>query len=258
MTRRERLAAGPAPTVEVRLTAGRARVLPADDDQVEVVIESRQADAYRVEMAGDRVRVEQPVRGLQGSSEDLVELRLPPGASLSARTTTAELECHAPLASLSAVLVSGGLRAGRLGGDARVRTASGDVELGDVAGDLMVHSASGDLAGGTVRGAVEVTTASGDVRLAGVGGRLEVRTASGDVRVRRYEGPEVRVRSVSGDLTLGLPTGLDVELSGSTLSGSVRNGFADRTDQGEGDRVARRQVRVQLQSVSGDLVLEPA
>ncbi|WP_153395253.1 DUF4097 family beta strand repeat-containing protein [Ornithinicoccus halotolerans] len=257
MTRRERFTAVATPTVELRLTAGRARLLPAEDEVVEVVIESRQADAYRVERSGTQVWVEQPGRGLGGSSNDLVELRLPPGAAVTARTTAAELESDVRLGSLSAVLVSGGLRAGPVDGTARVRTASGDVEVGDVGGDLTVHSASGDVTAGRVTGAVEATTASGDVRMDAVGGRLEVRTASGDVRVRRYEGPEVRVRSVSGDLWLGLPPGLEVELSGSTLSGAVRNGFADRAgqDTGPGDR---RPVRVQLQSVSGDLVLQPA
>lgn len=257
MTRRERLDAGESPAVELRLTAGRARLLPAEGSQVEVVIESRQADAYRVEQSGTRVRVEQPARGLGGSSDDLVELRLPPGTAVTARTTAADLECDVPLASLSAVLVSGGLRAGAVAGTARVRTASGDLEVGDVGGELTVHSASGDVTAGRVAGAVEATTASGDVRLEAVGGRLDVRTASGDVRVRRYEGSEVRVRSVSGDLNLGLPAGLEVELSGSTLSGAVRNGFADRHSD-DTDDSPRRQVRVQLQSVSGDLVLQPA
>jgi len=78
--------------------------------------------------------------------------------------------------------------------------------------------------------------------------------ASGDVVVRQYAGASVAVRTVSGDVRLGLPSGIRVEPQISTLSGKVDL----PAGTGELTTGERRVVRVRLRTVSGDIRIERA
>lgn len=115
-----------------------------------------------------------------------------------------------------------------------ISTASGDVRIGAVKGSCECTTASGDVVLGRADGDVTVRTASGDLRVARFGGRtLEANSMSGDIAVDvapgrrvRYDfqsmtgdvrtrggksepdpdatTAEIRVRSMSGDLDLGV------------------------------------------------------
>jgi DUF4097 and DUF4098 domain-containing protein YvlB len=131
---------------------------------------------------------------------------------------------------------SGDLRVGRVGGAFEAVTGSGDVDTGEVAGPVQARSGSGDVTLGGTAADVVVGTASGEVRLGGAGsGEVEVKTASGDVVVAVPQGTaayldcssvsgrlrsdlaatdaptgdvrrlSVRVRTVSGDVTVRRP-----------------------------------------------------
>ena len=89
------------------------------------------------------------------------------------------------------------------------------------AGEVHASSASGDIRVGTVGGALTASSASGDVSADRVGGDVEVGTTSGDVRLKRCDGDDIAVKTVSGDITIGLPSGIRVLPEISTLSGST-------------------------------------
>ena len=164
---------------------------------------------------------------------------------------------------------SGGVRLiGRLGA-VRVRTASGDVEVdsaarldlttasgdlscAEVGGDTAVSSVSGDCRVKVVGGSLDATLTSGDLRVDECAGDVAVGSTSGDVRIDRCCGTAIAVRSISGDVSVGLPTGIRVEADISTLSG--RAVLPDpSTASVAGDR---RSVRLQLKTVSGDIRVE--
>jgi len=74
------------------------------------------------------------------------------------------------------------------------------------------------------------------------------------VTIRRYTGASVAIRTVSGDVRVGLPSGIRVDPEISTMSGKVSlPPPADATTSGE-----RRTVKVRLRTVSGDIRIERA
>jgi DUF4097 and DUF4098 domain-containing protein YvlB len=99
---------------------------------------------------------------------------------------------------------------------------------------------------------LHANTASGDVRADTVTDDLAAGTASGDVRIGRCDGSDINVKSVSGDIHIGLPTGIRVEPDISSLSGSTRlPPPAKNAPDGP-----RRAVRLRLRTVSGDITIE--
>jgi DUF4097 and DUF4098 domain-containing protein YvlB len=103
---------------------------------------------------------------------------------------------------------------------ADVGSASGDVRLEDVEGEAKVKSVSGDVNVGKVGGQASVNSVSGDASLAHVTGPGAVQTVSGDIEIGDALS-SLRVKTISGDVRVG-----------STTEGTV-----------------------EMQSVSGDLVL---
>ena len=156
-------------------------------------------------------------------------------------------------------------------GALRVRSASGDVRADDVvradvtlaSGDARIEvvrdaadfrATSGDITLGRVGGRLSASLSSGDVRVDELAGDGDIETASGDVVVRRYTGASVGVRSVSGDVRVGLPSGIRVQPEISTLSGKVHLPEPARAASTE----ERRAVKLRLRTVSGDIRIERA
>jgi DUF4097 and DUF4098 domain-containing protein YvlB len=115
-----------------------------------------------------------------------------------------------------------------------------------------VVTASGEVRVGNVAGAVDVKTASGNVVLGGVAGDVAVRTASGRVAVSRFDGIHFEVKTVSGSVRVGLPSGRRYSLLLQTLSGDVRTDFPVSGEVGAGSS------RIAIASVSGDIHISAA
>ena len=254
-TRRETYAVGGSPVLEARLTSGDLRVVVGPDGAVTVTVDGRDTDRFNVEQVGDRIVVEQPSGVIRWGRYEIT-VTAPAGLAVRAKLTSADMDTSLALRELRADVASGDLRCGDVSGDVRVKSASGDVRVGDVAGDVEVASASGDVHVGVIGGKAEVTTASGDCALEAVARSASVRSASGDIVVARFDGPDLRAQSMSGDVRIGFPRGRTLDVDMSTMSGDVRNMFgvdgAPPSD-GSGNRV-----RVYARTVSGDITIGPA
>ena len=95
---------------------------------------------------------------------------------------------------------------GAVGGDLKVQTASGDLRCSSVAGRAVFTTASGDIEVGAAAGQVEVKATSGDVRLGELAHGARVTNVSGDVRVLAIDEGRLHVRSVSGNVVVGVVT----------------------------------------------------
>lgn len=221
-----------------------------------VVTASGGDDDWVVEGAPSGVSIRPVKRWRLRSARVVVEV--PEGTRIEVRAASATVRLTGAFGETHLQSASGDLLVGTLSA-VTASTASGDVRVTDVIADASMTTASGTVEVGHIGGRLTVTTASGDVRAAMVDGDLRVGTTSGDVRIGRSDGAEIAVKSVSGDVHLGLPSGIRVEPDLTTLSGRTQLPAPGGSVPAEGlIASARRIVRVSVRTVSGDITIDRA
>jgi DUF4097 and DUF4098 domain-containing protein YvlB len=105
-----------------------------------------------------------------------------------------------------------------------VKTMSGDV-LAQGVNTLRAETQSGDVTASDVV-TVNASTMSGDIRADGVQARSSLKSMSGDIDVSGSPSARVRASTMSGDVT-----GSGVDLTGSSMSGRVRQRRATAADE---------------------------
>ncbi len=201
-------------------------------------------------------------------------VQVPEGAGVAVVTGSADIEVTGPVGSADVKTASGDVVTDDVAADVHVKTASGDVTVGNVGGQIRAYTASGDLRCSSVAGSAVFSTATGDLELGAAGNRVDVKATSGDVRLGELaRGAKVvnvsgdvrvlalgdgalQVRSVSGNVSVGVAKGVDLQVDVETLSGTVSSEIplVDRPVPG------RREARVMLRirSVSGNVAIAPA
>jgi hypothetical protein len=101
------------------------------------------------------------------------------------------------------------------------RTGSGDQMIGSVRGAVRAQTGSGNISIESTGGALDAQTGSGNIRVNSVSGAINVQTGSGNVDVRQVVKADVRARTGSGDVVLGLPADAAFTLEARTGSGSI-------------------------------------
>ena len=248
-------------SLDVRIPVGTIEVRATDTTESRVSISGeRDEEEITVELAprplgGHRLLVAYEPRktfGWFGGLEDLrCRIEVPTGSHVEAESGSADLTVIGDVAALGFKSGSGALSFGDVAGSTAAKVASGDVEGGAVGGDLSVHSASGDVHVGSVGGATTVRTASGDTELGRVAGSVQVTTASGDVEIERAEAGRLNLKSVSGDVTVGVATGTRVWLDLGSTSGDAISEL-DGSDGGDAS------LEIRAASVSGDILVRRA
>lgn len=228
--RRETFEVGERPGLELNLPSGDAMFLPGEPGRVEVLVNGHLAEEFLVEQVGGKVLLRTPEGWRSRWNSFDVTVRVPPGADLEVRVASADVGVKVDLGSLNARLASGDLRARNIAGDATVQSASGDVEIGEVGGNLSANTASGDIRVRQVGGQATLNSASGEVRVGAALGALAGSTQSGDLDVGRFSGEALECRSVSGDVEIGLPPGLALDIDLNTVSGDIRSDFSTGPD----------------------------
>ncbi len=246
--------------LDIRIPAGEIEIEATDTATTTLEIENeRDPQEFRIEFnphpdGGHRLLVEQRGRrfgiGLGLRRELSVRIGAPTGAHVAVETGSADLTVRGTAGSLTFRSGSGDLSFEHVSGDATVNVASGDASGGAVEGDLIFHSASGDLGIGPVGGEAIANTASGDVRIGSVRRNLRSATASGDVQIGALSAGESSIRSVSGDVAVGVARGTRVWLDLSSVSGSTTSDLA-MSDASPGDVQAELELRAS--TVSGDI-----
>lgn len=127
------------------------------------------------------------------------------------------------------------------GANVSVETQSGDIDVLDLSGSKSFRTASGEVALHRLAGAVEVETVSGDLQIEGPAPiDLKGRTVSGDVELRVPVLRRLDLGTTSGDMQL------DAELRGD-------GPFAIRTISGDVRIVGRTGIRIEAETITGDL-----
>lgn len=235
--------------VEVSAASGSITVERGSHGSVEVEVDTRNPDAWRVAQTGSTISVTNE-RGFGRGGRARIRIAVPDGTSLSVRTASANVRATAPLDRATLSTASGDIDLVDAV-NANLKSASGDIAVDRIAADLTARAASGNVRVGHIGGRASLTSVSGDLQIDRVDGDAVVSTASGDVRVKTFSGSDFESATVSGDLELGLPPGRTVRLSARTLSGSVRLPDRRQASGSNGPEVSLR-----LRSVSGDIRIE--
>jgi DUF4097 and DUF4098 domain-containing protein YvlB len=203
-----------------------------------------------------------------------VRVTVPRGSDVSIATASADVEVTGPVGDADLATASGEVSTDDVTGEMTAKSASGNITVGNVGGALRVHTASGDLRCSSVAGRTTFGTATGDVEIGSAGDRVDVKTTSGnarlgeladgahvtgvsgDVRVLSIGGGTLRVRSVSGNVAVGVAPGVELEVDAETMSGSVQSDIP--LDKTPGDRRGGVRVEISVRSVSGDVAIEHA
>jgi hypothetical protein len=131
---------------------------------------------------------------------------------------------------------------------------------------LVANTVSGDVETQRLRGPVVARSVSGDVHVASAG-PVEVASVSGDVyaALGRMPSHDLQFRSVSGSVTLEVPSGIDADFRAQTLSGSIDSDFPLQRDRDRGGWVhvgeqahatlGRGGPSLSVTTVSGDVIL---
>ncbi|MER6096088.1 hypothetical protein ABT154_09550 [Streptomyces sp. NPDC001728] len=128
---------------------------------------------------------------------------------------------------------SGRVRAGRIGGDAKVRNLNGETMIGETGGELRVNSSNGSIS--VVRAANSVTA----------------KTASGSIRLDEVVRGQITLETSAGVLEVGIAEGTAAWLDVRSKAGRVRNELGVAQGPGESDET----VEVRGRTNVGDIVI---
>jgi DUF4097 and DUF4098 domain-containing protein YvlB len=202
-----------------------------------------------------------------------VRVEVPEGAEVAVATASADVEINGLVsdvdfktasgnasiddvaADVTTKTASGSVTIGRVGGDIRSSTVSGDLRCSSVAGGAHFSATSGDLELGAAGRRVEVKATSGQVRLGELAAGADVKNVSGNVRVLALGEGRLKVRSVSGDVAVGVVRGVALHVDVETTSGVVHSDIP-LTDGPGGDGAGgggEARVDLSVRSVSGNV-----
>jgi DUF4097 and DUF4098 domain-containing protein YvlB len=244
----------PNVSVVLRIRSGEIRFKEGDEGRV-VIMLSGSADALsaiEIDTTPDTVTVSSTGKKRRwiGAAVDAL-VTLPVGSSVLVHSGSGDVVVGVDVSDLEIYSGSGDVRADRVNGVCEIKLGSGDVRLGQVTGTSRVTSGAGDIRIDSATESV-VSSAAGDVDLGDVTESARIRSAAGDVRVRKFSGSDLEIKTMSGDVIVGLIRGMVVNAAIKTLSGDLRN----RIKPSPGERVGTMNLTVT--SFSGDVILKSA
>ena len=253
-------------TVDLGLIAGNIIVRSWTRPEVQIHATLEQG---RIESEISSARITLGTRSGRNIGDGRFELQVPVGTRVIARTTSGDIRVTGVKAPVEA------------------RSTSGDIEVEDVAGKVSIESVSGDVRGRKFAGDVHAMAVSGDVELDGITGDIQAGSVSGTISLMNATSKDVRVETVSGDVSydgsiertgryefkahsgelhVTIPDGSAASLSLETFNGELQSDFPITIQPSSaGSRRTSRRIdfalggggaRVVLETFSGNITLE--
>jgi DUF4097 and DUF4098 domain-containing protein YvlB len=252
---------------------GSVTVAATDTTETHVEVTGRDAEQVLVRQEGDQITVVGPKqRGVIsfGNSNGIdVVVTLPAHSDVAVRTGSADVTITGTVATAQLKSGSGDLELDTAEGPLVLETGSGDVRVEQARAELRAKSGSGDVLVVEATGTLAVSTGSGDVQLWTTHGPAVVKTGSGDLKVgdartdlsfstgsgdlvvRTAQRGRLTAKCASGDVHVGVRSGVPVWTEISTVSGEIRSNL-----QGAGEpQDGADHLELRARTVSGDVVL---
>lgn len=128
----------------------------------------------------------------------------------------------------------GGIDARDCNGKIRLETSGGGLRLEGLKGTIYSHTSGGGVDGRNIEGELTTSTSGGSINLEEMACSLDAHTSGGGLRAQMKSlGKYLRVSSSAGNVELEIPAkqGLDLDLSGESISGNVLTNFTGSTDK---------------------------
>jgi len=206
---------GIARRLKVALVRGQVDIVGHDEPTTRVEVHSVSGKDLRVSMVGDSLEIDHPqlswdnfidvFRSFSGSARADVSILVPRDVALK-----------------FGVVSSTGLISG-LNSDASISTVSGDLVIDGLTGDITVNSVNGEIAVRNHKGAISVHTVNGDITATGEVSRFRADGVNSDLFLDFTGRPdEIRVNTVSGNITARLEAGHGADYRISTVGGRIQ------------------------------------
>lgn len=222
----------------------------------------------RIEFEHNANRILLDVRHHSGDSE--FDVTVPFGTRVLMRSNSGDLHSEGVKGPLEARTISGEVRVSDIVGDATIEGVSGDIEARNIEGNLRVNCVSGEIQLSTVHGDVDASGVSGDISLPNAKSRnVRMESVSGNLTYGGSVASDGRYdfHSHSGDVTLRAPGDVGASLSLETFSGSIESEFRIVLNHtGSGNRGMSEQhiettlgnggAHINIETFSGDIHLE--
>jgi len=202
-------------TLKVSLVAGQVDIVGHDEPTAHIEVHSVSGKELKISIDGDTLEIDHPqlrwdnfidvFKSFRGSARADISIMVPRDIALKFGVVSAT------------ALISG------LTDDASVSTVSGDIAIDGVYGDLKLNTVSGEIAARNHYGAIAAHTVSGDITATGEVMKFTSEGVSGAVFLDITGEPdEVRISTVSGDITTRLAAGVPAQYKINTVSGRLQ------------------------------------
>lgn len=239
--------------LKVSLIGGQVDIVAHDEPGARVEVRDVRGKPLSVTFEGDTLEVDHPqlrwdnfldvFKGFTGNARARVSILVPRDVSLKFGVVSAD------------ALISG------ITEDAAISTVSGNVVVDRIYGDLELNSVSGEIAVRDHYGNIAAKSINGNLTASGEVLKLTGNTVSGDVFLDLGGIPDVvRVKTVSGNVTLRLEAGAPAQYRVNTVSGTLQLDDTQITSvrgsySGKYGDLHKRWVEFSATTVSGDVVV---
>ena len=215
--------------VEIEIMSGRIEVKGWERNEVR--LEARGSDdAVRIDASPGLI-----VIGAKGSrwfpfplpsANVHLELRVPTGCSLAAKTLNASIEVEDTTGEMMLRSVNARIEVKGAPSEARIETVNGKIEFEGEGSKVRARTINGSIELKGVAGELDASTVNGSIKAeAGILDRADLHTVSGSIDLEARLAPGARIigKSHSGSIVLRLPEDTSARFEIETFSGSIRN-----------------------------------
>ena len=194
-----------------------------------------------IEQNGGTVKIGNYLTRMQNLSI-AYDIEVPRETEVTTRLISGSQVVTGVLGPVKADAASGSIRVNHIERDVQIHSISGSLEVQDIANDARISTASGSVTAINVKGDERVNTMSGSTQITHPGGRVDTGTTSGsieisgatsDVKAHTVSGRvEVQgnpgsatywdLKSMSGEVLLGVPPSANFRLTAEATSGQIR------------------------------------
>jgi DUF4097 and DUF4098 domain-containing protein YvlB len=258
--------------VEIELLSGDIELRGVEANEVRIQAdEDLEIDASE---GGARVSIRAPSAGWRpwtGNSHVQLEVELPRGSRISARTQNGDVEAEDVDGVLALHTANGRIEVEGAPREAYLEAMNAPIKFEGQRSEVTARTLHGEIELSGVTGAVEASTMSGKIRVEGDAiERAELRTMAGEIELDASlaKGARVHAKTYSGQVKLRLPDDASARFDVQSFSGGIDSDFSSRFSDdgggawrhGPGRRlsfvVGEGDARISVESFSGGVKIE--